>query len=471
MLRPAVRAAAIALLLLIAPADAAAQSGSPLLGNENNCSEAQDAFGGQPQPASAGQNVSVQLATECFLVVSIEARAGQTISLSYVSGQYSSLNIAFYEAAAPPGGAFSDPPDVRLGTTGTSRPVPGDGGQTVMVALQGVGGPRTGSSSIRLDLVDAPPPTTTTTVPPSTVPPTTVPPTTVGPTSTVLPSTAAPTSAAVPTTAPATIPATVPTSVAGGSAEPSTDGQTAAAVETSTPDEPPATAESDGRGIPWWVLGVAVGGAIAWLTASAIRARRPAAPLPWDRSVLTWTLQHTPPTGSCSSSARALVDPDDDGTLAGYTISTLFALPSSGKKIRATIGDPLLAQLEALWATQPSGAELRSAVDAYVNALCHHLDKKVRPSATLLAELTKADVVVHGQVHACVDGGWQMFEGWRDVPELPAGQVQHDIVQVAVLGVGAPESNSWLDRVDAISDAITALIDTRRAPAGLWVFD
>jgi hypothetical protein len=193
---------------------------------------------------------------------------------------------------------------------------------------------------------------------------------------------------------------------------------------------------------------------------------------PWERAVVRWTLQHAAPTGTCSSNARVVVDPDDDGSLADYTITELFTLPTIKRRMRSTAGDQLLTQFDTLWANGGSGAELRSAVDAFVNALGHHLDaKKVPGDATLLTELTKRDVRLSSGLHACADGTWQPFATVGDVPDLPSGELQHDLVQVVVLASGDSPDRSWIDRSDELGEAVAGLIESRRAPAGLWVFD
>jgi hypothetical protein len=193
---------------------------------------------------------------------------------------------------------------------------------------------------------------------------------------------------------------------------------------------------------------------------------------PWERATVRWTLQHSPPTGTCSSNARVVVDPDDDGSLASYNISELFTLPTIKRRMRSTAGDQLLTQFDTLWANGGSGPELRSAVDVFANSLCRHLDaKKVPGDATLLSELTKSDVRLSSGLHACADGTWQPFATVGDVPDLPTGELQHDLVQVVVLAANGEEEAPWIERSEELTEAITTLIATRRAPAGLWVFD
>ncbi|NNC79984.1 MAG: hypothetical protein HKN94_07500 [Acidimicrobiales bacterium] len=479
---------ALAFLLLAVPA-AAAQS-SPLLGNEFNCSDDQAAFpGGQPAPV--GATVAVELSTSCYLVLLTTVEGGQVVNITYVSGPFDTLNVAFYLAGAGPGESFNNPPNAELGTPWGGRAVPGSGLQTVYIVLQGAGGPATGSASVRVGT--RAPNATTTTAPATTVAPTTAAPTTATPT-TVAPSTTATDTGDASDTASSTTVATettiAPTSTvvaispddgsdAGDDQVDATDD--AAQDESSATDTTVVGAADGGSGTDgsdtsgfsawWWLIpvaGLAAAGAVYAVKGSLIGG----VAAPWERTVITWTLQHAAPTGTCSSNARVIVDPNDDGSLAPYSISELFTLPTIKRRMRSTAGDQLLTQFDTLWANGGSGPELRSAVDVFANSLCRHLDsKKVPGDATLLAELTKSDVRLGGGLHACADGNWQPFATVGDVPDLPAGELQHDLVQVVVLASDGQEETPWADRSEELTEAITGLIETRRAPAGLWVFD
>ncbi len=465
-----------AFLLTVASASAASgQTQMPLIESQYNCSAAQAAFDGLPQPVVMGETTTVQLATECFLVVGVIATPGERLSLTYLSGQYERINLAFYQPVARPGQAFGDPPDARLGTPTSAVRVPGSGEpQMVLVALQGVGGPDQGTAAIRIE-GDAPTPATT-----------------------VAPST----SAAPQTTAPVetTIAEAEPSSEQSESVDVDDSGFPNAGDDSGFPNAgddsgfpeaadddasaatEPGAGDSDGAGsqegdaLPWWLVALTVvfaGFSATWLLAQASKRRRHRSIVaPWDRPVVTWTMQHTAPTGSCSSNARAVVDTSDDGSLDGYAVSALFTLPASGKRTRSTIGDPLLAQLENLWLTGGSGEELRSAVNTFVNNLCRKLDQGgIGTEATLLVEMTKYDVAVEGDVYACADGEWRMYPHWTQAPDVEADEyAQHNLVQVAALGMAVTTSEEWHERADELTEVISLLIEERRAPVGLWVF-
>ena len=470
-------AVALTLLLtvsaLVGAPVGAQQDDYPLLASRYNCSSAQSQFGGQPQPAVLGETITVELARDCFLAVGVDARAGDALRLTYLSGQFDEINLAFYESSARPGDSFGDPANARLGDPTTAVRVPGSGeSRLVLIALQGVGGPATGTAAIRID-GDAGAPATT------------------------APTTAAPPATAATTEAPVASSDDVDTSDPGDGADGIDDaGFPDATVDDSgfpdagvdgenivddsgfpaaaAPGEPPTSATGDD--LPWWLVAVTVvlaGVSAVWLMAQAAKRRRGVIVAPWDRPTVTWTMQHAPPTGSCSSNARALVDLDDDGSLEGYTVSALFTLPGTGKRSRSTIGDPLLAQLENLWLTGGSGEELRSAVDTFVNNLCHRLDQRGTPTdATLLVELTRYDVAVDGDVYACTDGEWRRFPHWSQAPDVPADQhAQHNLVQVAALGASESSAAEWRERSGELTEVIARLIENRRAPVGLWVFD
>ena len=470
-------ALATAFLLTITSATAASgQTQMPLIESQYNCSAAQAAFDGRPQPVVLGETATVQLAAECFLVVGVVATPGERLTLTYLSGQYDQINLAFYQPVARPGQAFGDPPDARLGTPTQAVRVPGSGEpQMVLIALQGVGGPDQGSAAIRIE-GDAPPPATT-----------------------VAPTTAVP----VETTVAEGSPSLEDTEDVGRTDSGAVDdegfpnaaddegfpnaqddtgfpqladdvtGEDGTAVGAADSGDEPSTA---GDPLPWWVVAITVlvaGFSATWLLAQASKRRRHRSILaPWDRPVVTWTMQHSAPTGSCSSNARAVVDPTDDGSLDGYAVSALFTLPASGKRTRSTIGDPLLAQLENLWLTAGSGEELRSAVDTFVNNLCRQLDQSgPGTDATLLVEMTKYDVAVDGDVYACTDGEWQRYPHWTQAPGVEADEyAQHNLVQVAALGMAVTTAEEWHERADELTEVIRLLIEERRAPVGLWVF-
>ncbi len=453
-------------LLLSDGAMAAAQD-IPLLDDPLNCAQAQAPFDG-PQPVAADDTSTVQLSTECFLVVGLELTGGEPVGLTYLSGQFDSLNIAFYLPGAAPGASFHDPSNAVLGEPTTRGVVPGTGAVSVIVAIQGVGGPSLGTAAVRIDTgVPAVATTTTTTTTTTEAPETT---TTEAPATT----TTEASEAASPTTT------TTSTVAAPTSDEPTTTTAVAAETEsTIAPSDPdgdepdPATPIDDG--LPLWLVAltlVAAVGAIAWLLQRLRSARRPKVAAPWERPVISWTLQHSPPTGSCSSNAKAIVHPDDDGSLDTYRVTELFAVPTTGKRTRTVIGDPLLAQLETLYAGRGTGEELRSAVDAFVNTLTSQLEgKRVEPGAALLVELRQENAALVGDTYACTGGRWTRYERWQEIPEVD-NPAQHDIVQVAVLGPpGAGDASSWEDRHDALTESFTSLIADRRAPAGLWVFD
>lgn len=471
---------AVALTTLLAVAALAGQPVGaqqdeyPLLASRYNCSSAQSQFGGQPQPAVLGETITVELATDCFLAVGVQAVPGDTLRLTYLSGQFDEINLAFYESSARPGASFRDPANARLGVPTAAATVPGLGAsRLVLVALQGVGGPASGTAAIRIDGSQAPPATSA--------------PTTASPPTTSAPATTAAPTATHDDAVDESDDAGFPNATEDDSGFPDADDTATetedSAIESaatddsgfpgqSAPADPVATDDS----LPWWLVATTVllaGGSAVWLMAQAAKRRRGTIVAPWDRPMISWTMQHAPPTGSCSSNARALVDTDDDGSLEGYTVSALFTLPGSGKRSRSTIGDPLLAQLENLWLTGGSGEELRSAVDTFVNNLCHRLDQRGTPTdATLLAELTRYDVVVDGDVYACTDGEWRMYPHWTQAPGVPADEhAQHNLVQVAALGVAESSATEWRERSGELTEVIARLIENRRAPVGLWVFD
>ena len=468
----------LAVVALAGSAVAAQQSEYPLLASQYNCAGAQAEFGGQPQPAVLGETVAVELGTDCFLALGVVVAPGDRLQLTYLSGQYDEINLAFYEATAPPGASFGDPDNARLGVPTTAVRVPGSGqSRLVLLALQGVGGPAAGTAAIRIDGELATPPTT------------------VAPASTAAPeSTTAPTTTAVdgtdtdagagddsgfPDATVAVDDSGFPATETEGSSEVDDSGFPAAAADVGSEgeaDSSPAPATPTDDSLPWWIVASTVllaGGSAVWLMAQASRRRRRAIVAPWDRPMISWTMQHSPPTGSCSSNARALVDPADDGSLEGYTVSALFTLPGSGKRTRSTIGDPLLAQLENLWLTGGSGEELRSAVDTFVNNLCNRLVQLgTGVDSTLLVELTRYDVVVDGDVYACADGEWRVYPHWTQAPGVLADEhAQHNLVQVAALGVAESSATEWHERSGELTEVIARLIENRRAPVGLWVFD
>ena len=112
-------ALATAFLLTITSATAASgQTQMPLIESQYNCSAAQAAFDGRPQPVVLGSTATVQLAAECFLVVGVVATPGERLTLTYLSGQYDQINLAFYQPVARPGQAFGDAVDVRFKDAG-----------------------------------------------------------------------------------------------------------------------------------------------------------------------------------------------------------------------------------------------------------------------------------------------------------------------------------------------------------------
>ncbi len=459
-----------AFALLLSDGAMAAAQDIPLLDDPLNCAQAQAPFDG-PQPVAADDTSTVQLSTECFLVVGLELTGGEPVGFTYLSGQFDSLNIAFYLPGAAPGASFHDPANAVLGEPTARGVVPGNGPASIIVAIQGVGGPSLGTAAVRIDTgVPAVATTTTTTT-------TTEAPETTTTTTTEAPATTTTTTEASEASSPTTT--TTSTVVAATSDEPTTT--TAVATETESTvaptdpdgDEPDPPAPID-DGLPLWLVALTVllaVGAIAWLLQRLRAARTPKVAAPWERPVISWTLQHSPPTGSCSSNAKAIVHPDDDGSLDTYRVAELFAVPTSGKRTRTVIGDPLLAQLETLYAGRGTGEELRSAVDAFVNTLTSQLEgKRVDVGAALLVELRQENAALVGDTYACTSGRWTHYERWQEIPEVD-NPAQHDIVQVAVLGPPGDGFASWGDRHDTLTESFTSLIADRRAPAGLWVFD
>jgi hypothetical protein len=457
------------LVALVLDAGAAGAQDIPLLDDPLNCTQAQEPFDG-PQPVTANDTSTVQLSTQCFLVVGLEVPAGEAIGFTYLSGQFDSLNIAFYLPPSAPGASFHDPPNVLLGVPSARGSVPGNGTVSVIVAIQGVGGPNLGTAAVRVDTGDLPPSTTTTSTTTTTVAETTTT-TTEAPTTTTTPATTeAPTTTADASTSTTTVEADAEQTTTVSEEADTTDEQNDDDAGASVGEAP---AVDDG--LPLWLVLLTVAAAvvaIGWLIRTALSKRNGAAvAAPWERPVISWTLQHSAPTGSCSSDARAIVDEDDDGSLDAYAVARLFSLPATGKRTRTSIGDPLLAQLETLYAGRGTGVELRSAVDAFVNTLTRHLEtKKVPLNSTLLAELRLENAALIGETYACIDGQWRHYERWQEIPAID-NPAQHNIVQVVVLATGRTEVSEWTDRNDELSETISSLIAERRAPAGLWVFD
>ena len=474
--------------LLFGDGAIASAQGIPLLDDPLNCAQAQAPFDG-PQPVSADDTSTVQLSTGCFLVVGLDLAGGEQVGLTYLSGQFDSLNIAFYLPNAAPGDSFHDPANATLGVPTTRGVVPGTGTVPVIVAIQGVGGPNLGTAAVRID-TGAPVATTTTTTTTTSTTTTTEAPETTTTTAAVTTTTEAPTTteaAETTTTTTAADDAAIPADAdddAAADGEPAGDGDDAAdsegsAVEDRENDDAADNAAGVGTnpiddGLPWWLVALTVLaaiGAIAWLVQRIRASRTPKTPAPWERPVISWTMQHSAPTGSCSSNARAIVNAGDDGSLDAYRVTEIFAVPTAGKRTRTVIGDPLLAQLETLYAGRGTGEELRSAVDAFVNTLTKQLDnKKVPADAAVLVELRQENAALIGETYACTNGAWTHYDRWQEIPQIE-NPAQHDIVQVAVLGAPSAEADDWAGRQNDLTQSFTALISERRAPAGLWVFD
>lgn len=453
--------------LLFGDGATAAAQRIPLLDDPLNCAQAQAPFDG-PQPVSADDTSTVQLSTGCFLVVGLDLAGGEQVGLTYLSGQFDSLNIAFYLPNAAPGDSFHDPANATLGVPTARGAVPGTGTVSIIVAIQGVGGPNLGTAAIRID-TGVPVPTTTTSTTTSTT-------TTSTTTTTEAPETTTTEVAEATTTTTAADEAAAPADTDDGAA----DEDDAADTDDAVVDDDAADAAAGvganpiDDGLPWWLVAltvVAAVGAIAWLVQRIRASRTPKTPAPWERPVISWTMQHSPPTGSCSSNARAIVNADDDGSLDAYRVAEIFAVPTAGKRTRTVIGDPLLAQLETLYAGRGTGEELRSAVDAFVNTLVKQLDnKKVPADAAVLVEMRQENAALIGATYACTNGSWTHYERWQEIPQIE-NPAQHDIVQVAVLGAPNAEAEDWAGRQSDLTQSFTALIADRRSPAGLWVFD